>query len=111
LDRQLPAITANVVLVREPNPPEGEPPVEWILVTTLPIATPDQVRRIIAYYWVRWGIEILFRTWKSGGRIERRRFEDIERVLPCLALYLIVADDVRVPPGAGVSGAEWRGDF
>jgi hypothetical protein len=90
-DRELPALTVNVVLVREPNPPAGEPPVEWILVTTLPIDTPEQVRLIVAYYCVRWCIEILFRTLKSGCRIERRRFEHLDRVLPCLALYLIVA--------------------
>jgi hypothetical protein len=36
-------------------------------------------------------IEILFRTLKSGCRIERRRFEHVERVFPCLGLYLIVA--------------------
>jgi hypothetical protein len=28
---------------------------------------------------------------KSGCRIERRRFEHIDRLLPCLGLYLIVA--------------------
>ena len=90
-DRQLPPVTVNVVLVREPNPPAGEAPVEWILVTTLPIDTPEQVRTIVAYYCVRWCIEVLFRTLKSGCRIERRRFEHIDRVLPCLGLYLIVA--------------------
>jgi hypothetical protein len=90
-DRELPAITVNVVLVREPNPPADEPPVEWILVTTLPIDAPEQVRLIVAYYGVRWCIEVLFRTLKSGCRIERRRFEHIDRVLPCVALYLIVA--------------------
>ena len=90
-DRALPAVTVNVVLVREPNPPAGEPPVEWMLVTTLPIDTPEQVRTIVEYYCVRWCIEIVFRTLKSGCRIERRRFEHIDRVQPCLALYLIVA--------------------
>ena len=40
---------------------------------------------------MRWNIEILFRTLKSGGRIEERQFEDVERILPCLAMYLIVA--------------------
>jgi hypothetical protein len=90
-DRKLPPVTLNVVLVREPNPPAGETPVEWILVTTLPIDTPQQVRTIVEYYCVRWTIEIFFRTLKSGCRIERRRFEHIERVLPCLGLYLIVA--------------------
>jgi len=90
-DRKLPPVTVNVVLVHEPNPPPGEPPVEWMLVTTLPIATPEQVRTIVAYYCVRWSIEVLFRTLKSGCRIERRRLEHIDRVLPCLGVYLIVA--------------------
>jgi hypothetical protein len=27
LDRKLPPVTVNVVLVREPNPPQGETPV------------------------------------------------------------------------------------
>jgi len=90
-DRCLPPVTVNVVLVSEPNPPAGEKAVEWILVTTLPIDTPEQVRTVVEYYCVRWSIEILFRTLKSGCRIERRRFEDVERVLPCLAVCLIVA--------------------
>ena len=90
-DRKLPPVTVNVVLVREPNPPPGETPVEWTLVTTLPIDMREQVRTIVEYYCVRWSIEILFRTLKSGCRIERRRFEHIDRALPCLGLYLIVA--------------------
>jgi hypothetical protein len=90
-DRKLPPVAVNVVLVWEPNPPPGETQVEWLLVTTLPIDTPEQVRTIVEYYCVRWCIEILFRTLKSGCRIERRRFEHIDRLLPCLGLYLIVA--------------------
>ena len=90
-DRKLPPVNVNVVLVREQNPPAGETPVEWILVTTLPIDTPEQVRTIVEYYCVRWGIEILFRTLKSGCRIEKRRLEHVDRVLPCLGVYLIVA--------------------
>ena len=64
---------------------------EWILLTTLPTDTLEQVRTIVEYYRVRWCIEILFRTLKSGCRLEHRRFEHIDRVLPCAALYLIVA--------------------
>jgi hypothetical protein len=90
-DRKLPPVTVNVVLVREPNPPPGEPALEWILLTTLPIDTLEQVRTVVEYYCVRWAIEVFFRTLKSGCRIERRRFEDVERLLPCLAICLIVA--------------------
>ena len=90
-DGKLPAVTVNVVLVQESNPPAGEPPVQWILLTTLPIGTLEEVRRIVEYYCVRWNIEILFRTLKSGCRIEQRRFEHVDRIYRCLALYLIVA--------------------
>ncbi len=86
----LPDVTVNVVLVHEPNPPEGEPAVEWILLTSLPIETLDQVRQVIEYYCVRWLVEVFFRTLKSGCRVEERRFEHVARFLPCLAIYLIV---------------------
>jgi hypothetical protein len=90
-DRRLPPVAVNVVLVREATPPEGEDPIEWILLTTLPIDTPEAVREIIQYYCVRWMIEVFFRTLKSGCRVEERRFEHIDRLLPCVAVYLTVA--------------------
>jgi hypothetical protein len=90
-DRKLPDVEVNVVWVREIDPPAGEPAVEWMLLTSLPIATADQVRQIIAFYCTRWMIEIFFRTLKSGCRIEQRRFEHIDRQLVCLGIYLIVA--------------------
>lgn len=89
--QKLPPVTVNLVLVREEAPPEGEEPIEWLLVTTISIETTEHVRSIIAYYTVRWMIELLFRTLKSGCRVEKRRFEHVDRLLPCVALYLIVA--------------------
>jgi len=88
---QFPDVTVNAVLVSEVNPPPGDTPVEWLLLTSLPIDTADQVRTIVQYYTIRWMVEVFFRTLKTGCRVEERRFEDIERMLPCLAVYLIVA--------------------
>src|SRR5580765_6104928 len=88
--RKLLPISINVVHVLEPNHPHGEPPVEWILLTDLPIDTVEQVCDIVAYYSIRWIIEIFFRTLKSGCRTEARRFEHIERYKRCLAVHLIV---------------------
>jgi hypothetical protein len=89
--KKLPSLTVKVVLVREPHPPEGDVPVEWLLLTSLPIETPEQVREVIECYCMRWMIEVFFRTLKSGCRAEERRFETIDRQLRCLAVYLIVA--------------------
>jgi hypothetical protein len=88
--QRLPAVSVNVVLVREPNPPEGDEAVEWILLTSLPIESLEQVRQIVEYYCVRWMLEVFFRTLKTGCRAEERRFEQIDRQLRCLAVYLIV---------------------
>jgi hypothetical protein len=88
---KLPAVRVHVVLVREVNPPADDVPVEWLLITTLPIETAEDVRAIIQKYTVRWMIEILFRTLKSGCRIEKRRLETTDRVKACLAVYRIVA--------------------
>jgi hypothetical protein len=90
-DRQLSEVTVNVVWVREMNPPEGDVPVEWLLVTTLPVETVEQVQTILQYYTVRFMIEVQFRVLKSGCRVEQRLFEHIDRLLPCLAVYWIVA--------------------
>jgi len=84
-------LTLNAVIVREVNPPEGETPVEWILLTTLPISTVGQVALVIQYYTVRWKIEVYFRTLKTGCRVEERRFETLPRMLACAALYMVVA--------------------
>lgn len=89
-DRKLPPVAVHAVLVREAEPPAGEPPIEWLLLTSLAIDTHEAVREAIASYAVRWMIEVFFRTLKTGCRIEQRRFESVERFLPCLAVYLIV---------------------
>ena len=90
-ERKLPELTVNVVQVRELNPPAGEERIEWVLVTTLPIDTIEDVSNIIRYYTMRWMIEVLFRVLKGGCRIEERRFEHVERTLTFVAVSLIVA--------------------
>ena len=88
---KLEPVTVNVVMVREINTPEGEEPVEWMLLTTLPIDTLEAVKKVVEFYCRRWNIEIFFRTLKSGCRIEYRQFENIDRIECMLGLYLIVA--------------------
>ena len=90
-DRKLPEVTVNVVLVEKTNPPEGATPIQWLLITTLPIDDLEQVQQIVSYYSIRWQIEIYFRTVKSGCRIENRQFETLDRLLNCLVVYSIIA--------------------
>lgn len=88
---QLADAPVNVVLVTEVNPPADDVAVEWLLLTSLPIETLDQVRVIIESYCARWLVEIFIRTLKQGCRVEERRLETLERQLSYSAVSLIVA--------------------
>jgi len=90
-DRKLADISVNVVLVEETATPAGQVPIQWILFTTLPIDTDELVREVVENYCERWGIEVFFKTLKSGCRVEERQFESLERELNCVAVYLLVA--------------------
>jgi len=64
----LPAtIEVTLVIGREINPPEGEGPAVWFLLTTHQVNDIADARRIIGFYRLRWTIEQLFRTMKTKG--------------------------------------------
>jgi hypothetical protein len=87
----LPSVTYNVVLVEEVGGPEDGTDVSWLLITTLPIGTPDEIQCVIDYYVARWTIEVYFRVLKTGCRVEEMQLETVHRVQNCLAFYRIIA--------------------
>jgi hypothetical protein len=90
-DGPLPNVPVNVVLAREANPPAGEAPIEWLLVTDLPAATLADAERILDLYTQRWWIEVYFRILKSGCGVEKLQLETDPRMLNALMIYKIVA--------------------
>jgi len=57
-DRTLPDVQITAILATEPQPPAGEAPVEWLLLTNLPVETPEQALEKLQWYLCRWQIEI-----------------------------------------------------
>jgi hypothetical protein len=84
-------VVLNVVFLKEINFPEGAEPVNWYLLTTLPIENEEDVQKIIKAYLARWDIEVLFRTFKTGCNVEKRSLRNADRLYPMFALFLIVA--------------------
>jgi hypothetical protein len=71
--------------------PNVKSPIEWMLLTTVPVASLSDALERLDWYTQRWGIELLHRILKSGCRIKDRLIDDIESLKKCLALDLIVA--------------------
>lgn len=88
---RLPSVTHNVVLAEEVDGPGDGTDVSWMLLTTLPIETVDEILRVIEDYVARWTVEVFFRTLKTGCRVEDIQLETNRRLKNCLALYHIIA--------------------
>jgi hypothetical protein len=112
-------LTVWAVLAREISPPEGVDPVEWLLLTTMEVTTFEQAVEKLAWYTVRWGIEVYHRTLKSGCKIEERQLGTADRIETCLAIDMIVAwrivyltrlgrDTPEVPCTVYFEEAEWK---
>jgi Transposase DNA-binding/Transposase Tn5 dimerisation domain len=89
--QRLPDVTVNVVLVREENPPANEPAIEWLLITSLPVSSLSEIETVVDDYCCRWLIETFFKVVKSGCQVEKLQLETTERLMTCVAVYLIVA--------------------
>jgi len=79
------------VQARETNPPAGVEALDWTLLTTLEVVSLAQAVEKLAWYALRWQIEVYHRTLKSGCRIEQRQLGSAARLETCLAIDLIVA--------------------
>lgn len=85
------SLRVNVIHVLEPKPPRGEPPVEWFLLTSLSIDTPDAIAFAVDCYRARWTIEEFFKALKTGCQFEKRQLESARSLLNALAILAPVA--------------------
>ena len=98
---------------RRSAPADGSEPVEWLLLSTLPVAdfapaveklrcTRSHPRAVpvadfhaavekLRWYTGRWGSEVYHRVLQSGGKIERRQLGVADRLEAGLAIDLVVA--------------------
>lgn len=88
------SITVNVVRVWEPQPPAGEPGVEWVLLTNEPIDSPQALDRIVERYRARWTIEEFFKALKTGCAYESRQLDNYDALVNALALFAPIALDL-----------------
>jgi hypothetical protein len=79
------------ILAREIDDPTTEAPIEWFLLTTVPVGSLDEAVQKIEWYRERWKIERFHYILKSGCGIEDLQLETKERLENAIALYSIVA--------------------
>ena len=86
-----PFLSSYAVWVKETGAPEGVEPLEWMLLTNVPVESFADARERIDWYKLRWHIESLHKVLKSGCNIELCRLETAERLERYLTLFSIIA--------------------
>ena len=80
-----------VIHVVEVNPPTGSKPIQWFLLTTIAITSPEQAEQCLRWYCLRWRIEDWHRVLKSGCRIEDLANKTAGRLRRAIAINLVIA--------------------
>ncbi len=87
----LPDVPVTVILAVEENPPKGEEPIDWLLLTDIEVSSFKEAQEKLEWYSCRWQIEIFLNILKSGCQIEKLQLEARVRLESAVALYMIVA--------------------
>lgn len=72
--------------VWEEQTPEGEEPLEWILLTSVPTTTVEQAWERVGWYAHRWTVEDYHQCLKTGCRLEDRQLQSVDRLIRLLGL-------------------------
>ena len=84
-------IDIRVIHAVESSPPAGGEAVEWFLLTTVNIASPEDAVQCLRWYCLRWRIEDWHRVLKSGCAVERIAHATAERIRRAIAINLVIA--------------------
>jgi len=72
--------------------PAGEPPIEWLLLTTYPVTDLAAAQVVIFGYSRRWRVEEFHKIWKTGAcRVEETQLREGERIEKWAAMQAAVA--------------------
>ena len=80
----------NVVVVEEVDASKGVKPIRWVLLTSLPVETFDDVWQVVEDYENRWLIEEYHKVMKSGCSLEMHALRAAKRLEPLIALISVI---------------------
>ena len=89
--RHLPLVPLWAVRVIEDDPPADSEPLDWLLLTTVPITCFADAQERVDWSVCRWTIEVWHKVLKSGCAIEQRQLASAENPRRGLALSSVIA--------------------
>jgi len=76
---------------QEREAPAGRAPLQWKLITNLPVRSKAEPIEKIDWYAMRWKLETFHKILKSGCRAEDSRLRTADRLTNLIAIYCILS--------------------
>lgn len=89
--KHYPALSLTVIHVTERGVPKGRKPIEWKLITDLPVRGRSEAIEKINWYAMRWKIELFHKILKSGCRAEDAKLRTADRLANLMAVFCIIS--------------------
>jgi hypothetical protein len=86
-----PPLMLTVLHATERDPPKGREPIDWKLVTDLPIKSRKEAIEKSNWYAMRWKIETFHKILKSGCRVEDVKLRTAERLVNLIAILCLLS--------------------
>ena len=89
--KRYPALDLTVIHATERGAPKGRKPIDWKLITDLPVRGRAEAIEKINWYAMRWKIEMFHKVLKSGCQAEASKLRTAERLANLMAVFCIVS--------------------
>ena len=86
-----PPLDLTVLHATERGKPQGRDPIDWKLITNLPVTSRAQAIEKLQWYALRWKIEVFHKILKSGCQAEQSKLRTAERLVNLLAMFCILS--------------------
>ena len=88
--KQYPPLMLTVIYAQEKGKPKGRDPIDWKLITDLPVHTRREAIEKLEWYAMRWKIETYHKILKSGCKAEESKLRTAERLTKLISVYCIL---------------------
>src|SRR5258708_4836793 len=88
--KHYPELDLTILHAQERKAPRGRDPIDWKLITDLPVRSRTEAIEKLEWYALRWKIETFHKILKSGCKAEESRLRTAERLANWIAVLCIV---------------------
>jgi hypothetical protein len=90
-NQRIKPLVCTIIHIKEINSPKNQEPIEWFILTSLPVDGIDDALQVMQYYSFRWIIEEYHKCLKTGFRLEKTQLRTTSRIENLLGFISVSA--------------------